>query len=648
MPNVQLGSERRWRFLAGSMSLLTILALSAPVAVLASISSYSIGAQTPSPVTAGNDSTYSISVVAGQSNHRVSVTAVAGLPAGATFEATCGLGSSNAGQRVPITLTIHTNASTTPAGTSTITPTVHMYQSTSTCSGTLNDSSTAHTAQLVVVAATMDQTITFGSLADKTYGDADFDVSATASSGLPVSFSSNTTSVCTVAGSTVSIVAAGDCTIQADQAGNSTYNPAPSVTQTFTVAKADQALDFPSLSDKTFGDPDFDVTATASSGLPVTFSATTEDVCTVSGSTVHLVSAGDCTIDADQVGDTNYNAAPTVSQTFTVTTSNQTITFDPLADMTYGDPDFDVSATASSGLPVSFSSETTDVCTVSGSTVHIVGGGDCTIDADQAGDTSYDPAPTVPQTFAVAKADATIDVADFNGPFDGSAHGVTGTATGVFDEDLSSLLDLGSTFVWVPGGTVDWAFAGNDDYNSASGTATVVITISNVYPFTDIEGSTFKNDIIWLYQSGYTSGCAPTLFCPDGPLTRGQMAAFLVRVLDLPATSTDYFTDDNGTTFENDINRLAAAGITKGCGPTTYCPDGFVLRDQMASFLARAFSLPSTTTDFFTDDNGNTHEQMINRIAAAGITKGCTPTTYCPSAQVTRGQIAAFIHRANY
>ena len=51
----------------------------------------------------------------------------------------------------------------------------------------------------------------------------------------------------------------------------------------------------------------------------------------------------------------------------------------------------------------------------------------------------------------------------------------------------------------------------------------------------------------------------------------------------------------------------------------------------MASFLARAANLPATSTDYFSDDEGNTHEANINRIRAAGITTGCTATTYCPA-----------------
>ena len=106
------------------------------------------------------------------------------------------------------------------------------------------------------------------------------------------------------------------------------------------------------------------------------------------------------------------------------------------------------------------------------------------------------------------------------------------------------------------------------------------------------------------------------------------------------------FLDISDSTFRSDIAWLAASGITKGCTAEHYCPDAFVTRGQLASFLVRALGLPSTGTDYFTDDQGSTHESDINRLAASGITKGCTPEHYCPDAFVTRGQLAAFLHRA--
>jgi hypothetical protein len=162
----------------------------------------------------------------------------------------------------------------------------------------------------------------------------------------------------------------------------------------------------------------------------------------------------------------------------------------------------------------------------------------------------------------------------------------------------------------------------------------------------DWSGSRFAADIAWMYDTGITSGCAPDLFCTNNQVRRDQMASFLRRALGLPAASRDYFTDDNSNAHEANINRLAASGITSGCAPSRYCPRGLVTRAQMATFLARAFSLPATSVDFFTDDEGSVHEWAINRVAAAGITHGCGGTRFCPGGIVTRGQMAAFLHRA--
>jgi hypothetical protein len=182
------------------------------------------------------------------------------------------------------------------------------------------------------------------------------------------------------------------------------------------------------------------------------------------------------------------------------------------------------------------------------------------------------------------------------------------------------------------------------DAFNANDTTKVVTSWDNY--FDDLLGSTFRGDIVWLAEQDITRGCSPGKYCPNASVTRGQMASFLVRALGLPSTTTDFFTDDDGTTHEVDINRLRAANITTGCAPGLYCPADDVSRGQMASFLARAFDLPATATDYFTDDTGTTHEGNINRIAAAGITTGCTATTYCPKADVTRGQMAAFLRRA--
>jgi lysozyme len=164
-------------------------------------------------------------------------------------------------------------------------------------------------------------------------------------------------------------------------------------------------------------------------------------------------------------------------------------------------------------------------------------------------------------------------------------------------------------------------------------------------PFTDISSSTFEDDIAWLYHSGITTGCSSTKFCPGGTVTRGQMASFLARALKLPDTTKDYFRDDDGSTHEANINRLAKAGLTTGCSATRYCPGNSVTRGQLATFLARVLDLSATSNDYFVDDDSSTHESNINRIARAGLTSGCDTDRYCPTSVLTRGQMAAFLHR---
>jgi hypothetical protein len=163
--------------------------------------------------------------------------------------------------------------------------------------------------------------------------------------------------------------------------------------------------------------------------------------------------------------------------------------------------------------------------------------------------------------------------------------------------------------------------------------------------FVDIWDSKFRDDIVWLAEAEITTGCGVQLFCPNGLVTRAQMATFLSRALDLPSTSHDYFRDDEGLSHEASINRLAAAGITNGCSSDRFCPGGLVTRAQMASFLARALELPSTAEDHFRDDEGLSHEASINRLAESGITSGCASDRFCPGGIVTRGQMAAFLRR---
>lgn len=110
--------------------------------------------------------------------------------------------------------------------------------------------------------------------------------------------------------------------------------------------------------------------------------------------------------------------------------------------------------------------------------------------------------------------------------------------------------------------------------------------------FDDVADSIFLDDILWLAESGITRGCSDTSYCPKNTVTRGQMAAFLVRALELTADGGgNTFVDDDFSVFQDDIAKLAAAGITTGCNPPVndnFCPTQRVTREQMAAFLRRA------------------------------------------------------------
>jgi hypothetical protein len=166
---------------------------------------------------------------------------------------------------------------------------------------------------------------------------------------------------------------------------------------TLTIAQASQTITFPALPTKTYGDPTFAVSAAATSRLSLNFSATGN--CTIDRNNVTITGAGTCTITASQPGDANWAAAPDVSQTFTIHKATQSISFSALRTRAVSNPPFTVSATAASGLPVSFSA--TGSCSVSGTTVTLSGVGTCTITASQPGDANWAAAADVPQTFTI-------------------------------------------------------------------------------------------------------------------------------------------------------------------------------------------------------------------------------------------------------
>jgi hypothetical protein len=175
--------------------------------------------------------------------------------------------------------------------------------------------------------------------------------------------------------------------------------------------------------------------------------------------------------------------------------------------------------------------------------------------------------------------------------------------------------------------------------------------------FVDDDGNVHEGGIEAIAAEGITLGCNPPAndrYCPEKTVTRGQMAVFLARALDLGPTSNDYFIDDETSLFEAGINRLRAAGITQGCNPPAnnrFCPDRDMTRGEMAAMLARAFNYPVSNHNRFNDDNGHIFEQAIQKIAAAGVTVGCNPPAnnrFCPNDPIRRDQMATLLTRANH
>jgi Beta-propeller repeat/S-layer homology domain len=175
-------------------------------------------------------------------------------------------------------------------------------------------------------------------------------------------------------------------------------------------------------------------------------------------------------------------------------------------------------------------------------------------------------------------------------------------------------------------------------------------------PFSDVPTSNpFADYIALIKASGITSGCSPTSYCPDLSTTRGQMAVFIIRALmggdNFPFPATPYFTDvPVGNPFFRWIQKMRELGITSGCSPVTYCPDAPVTRGQMSVFLIRALlgnTFNASATPYFTDVPAN-HPffPFIQKMKEWGITSGCSATQYCPDDNTTRGQMAVFLVRA--
>jgi hypothetical protein len=445
----------------------------------------------------------------------------------------------------------------------------------------LNNSASMQTVQLSGSGAQSAQAITFPAIPPQTYGGGPVTLNATASSGLPVSYTV-TAGPATVSGNLLTITGAGAVTVQANQAGNAGYAPATPISQSVTVGQgatavvwsnpaaitygtalnatqlnatatpisagtyvytppagtvlnagsqilavnftptdstdyspssgsvtlqvnqASQTVTFPTIPTQTYGVGPITLNATANSGLTVSY-AVTSGPATVSGNLLTITGAGAVTVQASQLGNANYAAATPVSQTFMVNQATQTITFTESAPASAPyNSSFTVAASASSALPVSFSSS--GVCSNVGATFTMTNStGTCTVTASQSGNNNYLAASLVIQSTTAAKAaqSVTFTGAPATAPYQSSFtvvatsnSGVTATIT------VSSVCSISGATVTVTSGsgtcTVTAKWAATTYYLAAS--ASQSTTAEKAAPIVTFTGAPATAP----YQSSFT------------------------------------------------------------------------------------------------------------------------------------------------
>ena len=417
----------------------------------------------------------------------------------------------------------------------------------------------SYTHTMTVGASRQAQTITFNKPADATYGDAAFNLTATATSNLAVTFTSSTTTVCTLSGTTLTIVAFGTCTIAADQVGDATYSAAPQVTQSFTIAKKSATITATLTATEIVTGGTLPTRGYTASGLVngnnvAGLTYTWKNSSNVTVASMTTTTPGTYTLIPSEVifvggGVTaNYNFTY-VNATLSIR-NVQTITFSAISNKTYGDTAFTLPETVTSAsLTISYSSATTGVCTVSGAQVTIVAAGTCTINANQPGDSNTSPATQVSRSFTVATKALTITpTMSATSMYSGNSSPVNGfTASGIVSPDSV--------------GSVTYSYTDSSN-NTSSATPTAVGTYT-----VSISASTFSSGSAANYTITYGTvslTVAAALTAPNAPVIRNSTIGLnSVQVIFFPPTSDGgsaitryeyrykYATSDSPATFDN-------------------------------------------------------------------------------------------------
>ena len=505
-----------------------------------------------------------------------------------------------------------------------------------------------------------DQSITFTNPGAQNFGTTPT-LTATSDSGLTVTFSSTTTGVCTVAGNVLTLVTAGACTIDADQAGNAGTNAATTVTRSFTINAI--VPNAPTIGTATAGDTQASVTFTA----PASSGGAAITGYTVTSNPGGITAGGNgfTTSPITVTGLTNG-----VSYTFTVTATNsagtgsasgasnsitpaapQTITFNNPGAQNFGTtPTLSATSSAGGGYAVSFTTATAGVCTITtGGVLTFVTAGSCTINANQAGDSSYLAAPQVSQTFTVAPiapgaptaataiaGDTQASIAFTSPVFVGGAT-ITGYTVTVSPADVAPVNGVSSPIV-VTGLTNGQAYTFTVMATNSAGTGSASVASNSVTPAA-IQTITFAN------PGAQNFGTTPTLIATTD-------ATGLTPTFTSSTTGVCTITSGGALTFVSagtctinadqagDGTYLAAPQVTRSFTVNAVVPSAPTAATASAgntqaavSFSAPAFTGGVAITSYTVTANpgGATAAGASSPITVTGLTNG-TPYTFTVTA----------------
>ena len=498
------------------------------------------------------------------------------------------------------------------------TPTTH--------NATVNYSITATNAvgsTSVTLPITVDKRIpsigTFAAIT-KAYGDADFTINApTTNSTGSFSYTSSDTNVATVSGNTITIVGVGTATITAILSSDSNYQSG-SISTTITVNKAVPTIGSFATITKTFGDANFNIIAPVSNATGV-FSYVSSDtnVVTISGNTLTIVGAGTVMITATQATDTNYLSGST---TTTITVNKATATLSNMAAITkmFGDSTFNLAAPTSVGTgAITFASSDTNVATISGTTVTIVGAGTATLTATQATDVNY-LAATTTCVLTVAKNTPTLGVMTainkVYGDADFSLTSPTTNSTGNFSytsSDLNVATINGNTVTIVGAGTATITATQATDVNYLAASTTVHLTVSK----------------------------APIVFGPTTTITKNfGDADFTITPPSTSATGAFSYTSSNTSVATITGNIVSIVGIGSVTITATQASDANYLSGSTTISLVVNKALPTISmipdiTKTFGDANFTIATPVSNSTGAITFSSSNTNIATCLGNTIT-------------